>query len=184
LNQNLKNFYFFGEGSWWVYKRTDTNVVVYDTARLVRRIQEFDYSRLTAPFAIEHLEVGIEHNYYKPTSLNSVSRFLTRGIVSSSFDRNVIDMGSDGALLPTQDYFLAYPFDSTFFRSKGFGKSILLDIKTYYFNNIKLDSTIHLLYGNPEYQSEIWISKGVGLTKYFNVEDSTAWEIVNYEIKP
>jgi hypothetical protein len=53
----------------------------------------------------------------------------------------------------------------------------------YNFNNIQFDSTVHLFYGKPEYRSEIWISKGVGLTKYFNVEDSTAWEIVNYEIK-
>ena len=183
LNQNLKNFYFFGEGSWWVYKRTDTNAVVYDTSRLVRSVQQFQYSRLTAPFAVENSEVGIEHNYYKPTSSIAASPFLTRGVRPSSFDGNAIDMGSNGKLLPSLRNFLAYPFDSTIFQSKGFGKSILLDIKTYNFNNIQFDSTVHLFYGKPEYRSEIWISKDVGLTKYFNVEDSTAWEIVNYEIK-
>ena len=183
LNQNLKNFYFFGEGSWWVYKRTDTNAVVYDTSRLVRSVQQFQYSRLTAPFAVESAAIAIEHSKYKPYVVDFLNPNLTRTIQNAGLEGDNLNMVSNGKLLPSLRNFLAYPFDSTIFQSKGFGKSILLDIKTYNFNNIQFDSTIHLFYGKPEYRSEIWISKDVGLTKYFNVEDSTAWEIVNYEIK-
>jgi len=93
-------------------------------------------------------------------------------------------MGSDGKLLPTLNRLLVYPFDSAYMDTVSFQQTALLDVSDYTFNNIVFDSTVHFYHGFANYQHELWMSKGVGLTKYFNVEDSTIWEIVNYEIKP
>jgi len=93
-------------------------------------------------------------------------------------------MGSDGKLLPNLNRFLVYPFDSAYMDTVSFQQTTLLDVSDCTFNNIVFDSTVHFYHGFANYRHELWMSKGVGLTKYFNVEDSTIWEIVNYEIKP
>jgi hypothetical protein len=31
VDEELKNYYYFPVGSWWIYERTDTNAQIYDT---------------------------------------------------------------------------------------------------------------------------------------------------------
>ena len=183
LNKNLKNYYFFGVGSWWVYKRLDTNTVVYDTAILVRKYQDFN-SIYSYPVAREIASVAFIHSYYNSLSPNSGYPQMQRSIQNNNSEGDNVSMSSNGKLLPTLDRFLVYPFDSAYMDMVSFQRTILVDIRTYTFNNIIFDSTVHFYHGFTDYRYEIWMSKGIGLTKYFNVEDSSTWEIVDYEIKP
>jgi hypothetical protein len=183
LNPNLKNYFFFGEGSWWVFKRLDTNAIVYDTATLVRKYHDYN-SIYSYPIAREIASVTFLHSYYKSLNSNSGYAQIQRSIQNENSEGDNISMSSNGKLLPSLNRFLVYPFDSAYMDTMSFQRTTLLDVSTYTFNNIVFDSTVHFYHGFTNYRHELWMSKDVGLTKYFNAEDSTTWEIVNYEIKP
>lgn len=184
VSNELKSYYFFPKGSWWVYKRIDTNAVVYDTAVVATVYNELEYSRFL-PYAWEAAAVGITHSYYKaPEGFVEPKLSVGTGNLGGFVDR--ISMSSQGLLFRSNYDFFSVPIDSISIASKSYPTvySILVDTNAIIVNNIRYNDVVQLRYGIPEYEDKIWLSKNVGLIKYFNVGDSTNWELINYEIKP
>jgi len=180
MSEELKSYFLFEEGSWWIYKRTDTNVAIYDTATLVRKTDFVYYERIYAPTAWQKVGAAVEHTYY-PSCSNCVSPYISVGMGNGSGLVDRISLGSNNILLNYLPDFFSIPIDSSLIYYKSNGRSKLLDTFNLITNNFSFSNTVHLKYG--ALNSEVWITKNTGLTKYFNGEDNTSWELIDYEIK-
>lgn len=182
VDQELKSYYFFPQGSWWVYKMLDTNVLIYDTALVTAGGSRLMYDRFF-PFAWEAVGLVIEHSHY-PSPPGFVSPHLSVGIGNSDATLDRISMTSQGKLLQSLYNFLSVPIDSTSMAEKSAGtiKTELLDTNSIQLTNQVFHQVVHLKHGIPSFKYEIWIAKNIGLLKYFNADDSTTWELINYHI--
>jgi hypothetical protein len=180
VNDTLKSYYYFPVGSWWVYKMLDTNATIYDTAIVVRSISEV-VTESFSPEPWEHVAVNIEHTHY-PSRGNAASPYLNVLIDNYSGRVDRISMTSQGDLFPSLSNFLSTPLDSILMseKSRGGGLTYLqgVNISILGFNEV-----LHLKYGAPGFYDDLMIARNVGFIKYFNFEDKTSWELVNYEIK-
>ena len=182
VDQELKSYYFFPQGSWWVYKMLDTNVLIYDTALVTAGGSRLMYDRFF-PFAWEAVGLVIEHSHY-PSPPGFVSPHLSVSIGNSDASLDRISMTSQGKLFPNLRYFFSVPIDSTSMANKtpGLIKTTLIDTNAFHFNNNTINNVVHLRFGSPDFEDEIWMAKNIGLLKYFNAEDQTTWELINYHI--
>ena len=183
VSQELKSYYFFPENSWWVYQRTDTNAVIYDTAVVASVYSELEYSRFL-PFAWEAAAVGITHSYYKAPE-GFVNPKLSVGIGNLNGNTDRISMSSEGKLFQSLPDYFSVPIDSLSIANKTSPIifSSLIDTNSIVLTNYSFQNAIHLRSGIENFVYEIFLVKEVGLVKYFNVDDSTNWELINYEIK-
>jgi hypothetical protein len=184
VSEELKNYYFFGEGSWWVYKRTDTNAIIYDTATLVKRESRIVYERIYYPTAWEYTFTGILHSHYNaiPGGVESKLQINTENL-NGLTDR--IGMYSQRTLFKNVIDFFSIPIDSISILNKSNGNSYLIDTNSLFISNYTFNNTLHLQHGFiPDFFYDIYLTKNVGLTKYRNAGDNTEWELISYEIKP
>jgi hypothetical protein len=94
-------------------------------------------------------------------------------------------MFSQKTLFKNVSDFFSLPIDSISMLKKSNDNTFLIDIDNLITSNYNFANTIHIKLGRlPSFRYEIWISKSVGLTKYFNPGDNNFWELINYEIKP
>ncbi len=182
MSAELKSYYFFPKGSWWVYKRTDTTATIYDTATVVNSVSEMIFDEL-APFEWEHVAVNIEHTHY-PSSPRSASPYLNIYIRNDAGFTDRISMTSQGKLFSYLPYFFSVPIDSLSMENKSHvpNSPILLDTNDVVINNQTFKLVVHLKNGSTDFKYDIWIARNVGIVKYFNTGDSTHWEVVDYHI--
>ncbi|MFT6946686.1 MAG: hypothetical protein ACJARP_001105 [Vicingaceae bacterium] len=184
VDNELKKYYYFGEGSWRVYKRTDTNVATYDTATLVKRESRILYERIDYPTAWEYAFTGISHSYYSSLP-RTIEPKLQVSTANLNKQMNRINMFSQKTLFKNVSDFFSLPIDSISMLKKSNDNTFLIDIDNLITSNYNFANTIHIKFGRlPSFRYEIWISKSIGLTKYFNPGDNNFWELINYEIKP
>jgi hypothetical protein len=182
VDQELKSYYFFPQGSWWVYQMLDTNVIIYDTALVTAGGSRLMYSGVL-PFAWESVGLVIEHSHY-PSPPGFVSPHLSISIGNSGGNLDRISMSSQGKLFNYLPSFFSVPIDSTSMAEKSSGtiKTELLDTNSIQIANQVLNNVIHIKHGVINYEYEIWIAKNIGLLKYYNSDDNTHWELINYQI--
>jgi|SRR5690554_138035 len=185
MSAELKSYYFFPKGSWWVYKRIDTTAEIYDTATVVRSESKMIFNEL-APFEWEYVAINIEHTHY-PSSPRSVSPYLNVFMRNESGFVDRISMTSQGELFSSHTCFFSVPIDSTSIFQKsvecGGGGTYLLDTNKLLINNNQLNNCVHVMHKGSNWSNEIWITKYIGIIKYQNYQDNTEWELINYEIK-
>lgn len=178
VNDTLKSYYYFPVGSWWVYKMLDTNATIYDTAIVVRSESEIITNRLfSEPW--EQVFVNIEHTYY-PSRGNAASPYLNISMANWNGYVDRISMRSQGDLFPSLSNFLSTPLDSISISEKSNEITTLISVVDTF---PSYEKVLHLNYGGPGYLYELILAKNVGFIKYFNAEDNTSWELVDYEIK-
>jgi hypothetical protein len=183
MSEELKSYYFFPKGSWWVYKRIDTTAEIYDTATVVHSESEMVFNELL-PYEWEEVAVNIEHTYY-PSTPRSVSPYLNVFIRNDGGFVDRISMTSQGQLFKYLPYFFSVPIDSTSMEKKSHvpDSPILIDTNDISINNLYFNKVIHIEHGSTELKYKLWIAKGVGIIKFHNTGDKTNWELINYEIK-
>ncbi len=106
VDQELKSYYFFPQGSWWVYKRIDTNALIYDTAVVATIYNVIEYNEYF-PYAWEAAAIGIEHSYYKAPP-GFVSPKLSVGMGNQEGYTDRISMNSAGPLFKYLPYFFLF----------------------------------------------------------------------------
>jgi len=53
VSNELKSYYFFPKGSWWVYKRIDTTAEIYDTATVVCSESKMIFDSHMLPYVLK-----------------------------------------------------------------------------------------------------------------------------------
>ena len=61
-NDTFLRYWCFPKGSWWVYKRMDTNAKVYDTVTILNQNHEMKYNPQYADYMIESYNLNLEHS--------------------------------------------------------------------------------------------------------------------------
>ena len=178
VNDTLKSYYYFPLGSWWVYKMTDTNAIIYDSAIVVRSESKVVTDSFS-PEPWERVSVNIEHTHY-PSRGNAASPYLNVLIDNNSGYVDRISMTSQGDLFPSLSYFLSTPLDSISISKKSNRVSNLISVVDTF---LIYEKVVHLNYGGPGYLYDLMLAKNIGFIKYFNPRDNTSWELVDYEIK-
>jgi hypothetical protein len=180
FEQEFLDYWYFPEGSWWVYKRIDTSADVYDTAVVTQvRNPEIIEDKVFVDYCYEYLCVAVTHSY-EGLSLNSNDKVLVS--FCSDYPSHKVQMNSYYS-----DYFsyaniLHYPFDmykvpSEFYSFKE-NISLYTSNDTFY-DVIKItDKTV---YKKDTTTNHVWLKKDVGFVKYHHFDDSV-WELVDYEI--
>jgi|SRR5690554_364865 len=181
VSNELKSYYFFPKGSWWIYQRIDTTAQIFDTATVVHSSNEMKFTPYLYPYEYEDAMVRIKHTYYPSIGANHADPFLN--VVISSVGHDRVTMTSSGKLFNMLPDFFTVPIDSFSMNQKSSGFTTLISFSTIVIKGKQYNDVAHFLHGYSDFKYEIWLAKNIGLVKYFNVEDSTYWELDNYEIK-
>jgi hypothetical protein len=164
-NDTFLSYCFFPEGSWWIYKRTDTTAEVYDTVTVVSD-RRFIYSDWTAyQNDFERIFQDLKHT--------SVS-YGSNGLLVESNECFFPDLASRTWF---GEYFI-FPFKEgkNYIGSKSIElypkDSLILESGTF-LNAIEVGPYVGL--------STIWLVKDIGLVKISNPLGNT-WELTEYHI--
>jgi hypothetical protein len=176
-DQEFLDYWFFPKGSWWVYQRTDTNAIIYDTAIVVYEENYFQGSTYYTNTREQKTGIRIEHSndYFKYP--NSQIDSKAGQLLIAAGEKNTLK--SLNTKTPYFDYLylLFYPFD----RYDEY-KSFI---------NINLSVLLNLPYGKVEDAimisihlsqiNHVWMKKDIGIVKYHHFDD-TVWELKDYFI--
>lgn len=182
MSDELKSYFYFPKDSWWVYKRTDTNALIYDTARVVRIINEIFYSNF-APYAWEKITHVTEHTYYKSLP-NSVSPHLAVSFSNLNALVDRIDITSGSTFLGGLDCVISTPIDSI--HIKGLQCNVWSNLDSISSLNLagrNFNNVLNISYGRNPTTDRISIVSGVGILKYNCIQCGHTWELVSYDIK-
>ena len=177
-NDTFLSYWYFPEGSWWVYKRTDTTADIYDTATVTRTYRAFKPRSRAVEKLYENLIMDISHSskyVQRPiqSSTKHINSLSTNGV-------NVLAMIGGGTYF-LSDIYLKWPIE---LGSVNGGLTTILDtnsINLEYLN--KTLSIVHLSpgYTHETYESHIWLCNNIGFVKY-RLYNNTEWELFDYYI--
>jgi hypothetical protein len=167
-SQDFLDYWYFNEGSWWVYKRTDTSADVYDTVRAVKSWVKLSFSPLTKPYAFEQYFMNVEHDaeHFKNTGLKVQYNATANHVLSSQGGYYYFDASN----------FFIFPIN---IGTSSFAK--VLDTTPVLLDTNLVHNCVHIEL-NAGGHRELWIAKGLGFIKYLHF-DGTFWELVNYKIE-
>lgn len=183
VNDTFKCYWYFPEGSWWVYKRMDTTAEVYDTAVVTLNMCEMIFDRFQ-PYEWEYCAVKIEHSYFHPKT-GDKSRKLSQLIDNTDGLIDRISSSSNGNGF-SYTYFFSWPIDSASITDKsrgGGGVSLLIDTNDIYLPIGKIGNVVHIYMT----YHDVWIAKDIGFIKYIHRKSenvSSTWELIDYHINP
>ncbi len=190
--QEFLDYWFFPQGSWWVYKLKGSEPAVYDTVRNTGRHRAFFAQPYEEAGLAKHCEMFYVHDlvhynkdYFK--GYNEASNFLggegLRGWRMG--DKWVIDQTWD-ANLPNENIFFFYPFSIGEMHMAD--NNWVSDTNAVVTPNYTFHNSVGFFSGyggNPDTsaspQRKIYFTKGVGITwrRYYN---NQVWELVDYYI--
>ena len=191
VGDKLKKYYFFPLGSWWVYERTDTNAVVYDTVRVIETFDQIKYQERFLPIAWQQLMCRVEHSYYEsfqvPWDEPYGFKQLRVQFFNSAGASDAISTQSFGYIHSSYDNFFSLPVDSISIldrSSGGGGGSFLYDTSEVEINSATYSDVAHLRHGGSISNDTILVSKNVGIIKFYDSFFQHSWELVNFHINP
>lgn len=170
-NDTFLSYWFFPEGSWWVYKRTDTNVVAYDTARVT--LSELRQELHPSGKVLSMYMMHITHSNWKVMWMYGVSN-RTRDTIN---DKKPIQICST-------DYLDVAHFSGEVGCAESLIWPLKYDQSPYGFT----DSMTLKLYDGSIKKSVILKSKSgtemhlvpdYGMVKYVSGANGSVWELVN-----
>lgn len=182
VSNELKSYYYFPIGSYWVYKRLDS-ISIYDTATVVRQSTQITFNK-SYPSAWELVSVNIEHTYYS-SSQNSSSPYLN--VLISNFNGLVdrISFSSQDLFQGSMNCVLSIPIDSLSIREKSNAcnsVSILVDTIPIQIDAGSFNNILHIEYGGSQITDEIWFAKNIGILKYNSFLNNHQWELISYHL--
>ncbi len=181
MSQELKSYFYFPVGSWWVYERTDTIAGIYDTARVVRIINEIFYNEF-APYAWEKITALVEHTYYSSPP-NSVSPNLEVSFLNLNTLVDRLNITSSSTFLGGLDCVISTPIDSIHIKSLQCSSWSNLDsVSNLSLAGSNFDSVLNISYGRNPITNYISMVSGVGILKYETTQMGHSWKLVNYHI--
>ena len=181
FEQEFLDYWYFPEGSWWVYKRIDTSAEVYDTAVVVKvYAPEIIEDKTFVDYCYEYLELSVTHSnkhfLLDKDSDKAIVAFYT------DYPVNTVNIYGMNTFFFGYDYVLYYPFSFYEIESEWFefyeDLTLITQFDTFY-NTIKITDRYM---EKDTVTNHVWIKKDVGFVKYHHFDDSV-WELVDYEIK-
>ncbi|MEA3496382.1 MAG: hypothetical protein U9R42_10145 [Bacteroidota bacterium] len=171
-DQEFLDYWYFPEGSWWVYQRTDTNAIIFDTAVVTKEINKITCLPHFSPYCIHDILLHISHsNIHFKTSSDDPKALLT-----AFYPPNELTCDGNGTLYFWYGNFFKTPFD-LYYQGSVFEISDSLTITTPYGvleNVISIQIFIEVI-------ENVWLKKRLGFVK-FQHYDGSIWELVDYFI--
>jgi hypothetical protein len=164
-SQDFLDYWYFNEGSWWVYKRTDTSADVFDTAIVTKTSKKYIFSKYYFPYCVEKYYMHVFH-----TSVDIVSDGLN--IIYESYSENRLDVNNGGGEF---GYFHIFWWPIEF---DTIGYTAQLDSIAIKVNQQHFKHCVHI----KQYMGEFWLSRFHGLIKIQH-NDGNSWELVDYYLK-
>jgi len=166
-SQEFLDYWYFKEGSWWVYKRTDTTADIYDTAFVKKAWKKFIFSKYAMPYAIERYYMDVYHNAESFTEKG----YYGCNIKYESNQQGMLSVNYGGGYWGGRNFFW-WPVE---FKDIGF--TIISDSNSQILSSTKFYNCIHI----RQYSGDFWISKDFGLIKIESF-DGERWELINYKL--
>ncbi|MCB0737250.1 MAG: hypothetical protein KDC92_07035, partial [Bacteroidetes bacterium] len=172
-SDSFKSYWYFPEGSWWVYKRMDTTADVYDTATIIVRSSGIACNcKLLGDVCRERIWVEVQHSNERIKNSSGNNVFT----IDSDLRMNSCRAGGHG--LFWSSYYIEIPHDDERFK----------DTQSVSLENFKFGKAVRVSYrlhneGNPElnYGYKRIFVPGVGLV-FTQHDHHGAWELIDYEI--
>jgi hypothetical protein len=158
------DYWYFEEGSWWIYKRTDTVAEIYDTAIVTRTWNQFIFSKYFQPYCIERYYMDVYHT----------SEYLAKDGQNINYESNqqgVLSVNYGGGYLGGTNFFW-WPLE---FKSVGY--NTMIDTIAININPGTYSNVVHIRSTGGYY----WISKNFGLVK-LNSYDGETWELISHHL--
>ncbi|MBT4727910.1 MAG: hypothetical protein HN691_17540 [Bacteroidetes bacterium] len=163
-SQEFLDYWYFQEGSWWVYKRTDTIAEIYDTATVTENWKRFIFSKYAMPYSIERYYMDVYHS----------SKYLAKDGQNINYESNqqgMLSVNYGGGYLGSRNFFW-WPLEFTYVGSTTMIDSIAINtISGTYYNIAHIRS----------FKGYYWISKNFGLVK-LNSYDGETWELISHHL--
>jgi|GEM_PF-5029259 len=185
VDSELKSYYYFPEGSWWIYQRVDTNVAIFDTAIVVENFRELRFNPTRASFEWERLITNIEHSYYESAPIYGYGQLRVQ-FYNSPYSENVISSNSFGNIFGPYNNFLTVPIDSLTIaqNSSGYTRiSELLDTTSLQLSFGKVANVVKLRIWGGSIDDTLCLAKNIGIVKFHESVNNISWELIKYEIK-
>ena len=163
-SQEFLDYWYFEEGSWWVYKRIDTVAEIYDTAIVTRTWNQFIFSKYFQPYCIERYYMDVYHKseYLKKTG---------HKINYESNQQDILSVNYGGIYFGGRNFFWwPVKFDTI-------GATAILDTNSINIISGAYDNIVHI----KSYGGYFWVSKNFGLVKLDSYDGET-WELVSHHL--
>jgi len=166
-SQEFLDYWYFKEGSWWVYKRTDTTAEIYDTAFVKKAWKEFIFSKYAMPYAIERYYMDVYHN----AECFTKKGFYGCNINYESNQQGMLSVNYGGGYFGGRNFFW-WPIEFTYV-----GYTTMLDTSSITIISGTYHNCVHIK--DPD--GFFWISKNIGLIK-LDSDDGKTWELLNFKL--
>jgi len=166
-SQEFLDYWYFKEGSWWVYKRTDTTAEIYDTAFVKKAWKEFIFSKYAMPYAIERYYMDVYHN----AECFTKKGYFGCNINYESNQQNMLSVNYGGGYFGGRNFFW-WPIEFTTYGSFNMLDTADIVIISGYYENV-----VHINDGARP-NGDFWISKNIGLIKT-DLRNGEEWELIN-----
>lgn len=178
-NDTFMQYWFFPVGSWWIYKRIDSNTNEYDTATVTYANSEFHPPKRGSISFFHAAQLRIEH-----TSKHIISPIQSNSRKELELSTSGINYLRGGGANGSQMSF--GPFFKWPIELGNVGGSVTEIVDT---NKLKitpnLDSvkSVHINTGKglSNIESHVWLVKDIGFVK-FKFPNGTEWELADYYI--
>jgi len=185
----LKDWYYFEEGSWWIYRLAE-DTTQYDTVSVVYRSDYYSNRFCESEFApakicSEVLQLTLQHSnaYYYPLPQDSTKPNID--IISGYYPHGFGQFLSMKRI-KSRGIFFALPI----VEGESFDEYTMKDsFTTWNLNGTEYSHVVHSVTNVPtnlEYTTDIWWGKGVGMLKIIKspgLRPRTTWELIEYHIE-
>jgi hypothetical protein len=171
--QEFLPYWYFKKGSLWIYQRTDTSILIYDTAQVIynNALIDFTPSRNSVS-AIEYRVVQIRHS-----DSNFWSDFVPSKSVIVESDQSNPELIWWEWSCKKIFFYVEYSFKADRVLNVpykvGLSTTIITPVYTF-------DNTIPFI--NEQSGDSVYITKGVGMSKF--IAKNETWELVSFKIEP
>jgi hypothetical protein len=191
VGDEIKKYYFFPKGSWWVYERTDTNASIYDTVKVIETFNNTKYQERLLPYAWQNLMCRVEHSYYESFQANWEGPYgfkqLRVQYFNTSGSSDALSTHSFGYVHSSYDNFFSIPIDSISILNRslgGGGGSFLYSTSDVEIDSTKYTNVAHIQHSASTFKDAIVLSKNIGIIKFHDSFFKHSWELVNFHINP
>lgn len=185
VSEELKSYYYFPEGSWWIYQRKDTNAIVYDTAIVVENQRELIFEPDIIPYEWELLRTNIDHSYFEAFPIYDNLKTFRVLFENAAGSDDVLNSLPFGEILGPYTFFFTVPIDSALISENsrnGGGSSILYDTSDVTLKFGTVMNVAHIERKGSNFSDTILLAKDIGIIKFYSSENNSSWELINYQI--
>ncbi|MCB0737194.1 MAG: hypothetical protein KDC92_06755 [Bacteroidetes bacterium] len=170
-SDSFKSYWYFPEGSWWVYKRMDTTADVYDTATIIERDGGIACNcKLLGDVCRERIWVEVQH------SNNEISQSSKGHPFTIDSDLRINSCRASGHELFGWTYYFEKPI-----KEPDFKDTFNVEIGGYKHNRA-VAFRFHFENDSSSFRYRRLFVKDVGLIYTFHNHHGS-WELIDYHIK-